>query len=147
MLNWVRIICAAVILWHVVTAWPVDPNPPGPVNPDWPAPSVELQSALAPVVAVMDAAESSKAKAWAGAWEEYLSSIYDDTPPETTGAFKSQLATAMNESASQLNLSGAFPGFTSAMDAAFADYFGAEDAPLDWTKAKEFVSAVVWACH
>lgn len=44
-MTWLRLICAAVILWQVVTAWPVVPPPgpgPGP-GPNPPPPDVVVE--------------------------------------------------------------------------------------------------------
>lgn len=154
--GWTRLICVAIPLWMFMVLAPVSPGPnpnpnpnptPTPVpNPDWPAPPADLQAAMAPVRSVMLAANDQQAAAWAEAWEGYYTSMMDRTPLAGTAAFKSEISTAMNDAAVQLSLAGAFPGFTAAMDGAFASYFGSEDGPLDWNKGKAFVSAVVWAC-
>ena len=151
MTNLFRLICAAVILWQVVTTLPVippGPNPPGPVNPDWPTPSAELQAAIAPVRAVMHQQSTDRAKAavWADDWESYLTSMMDRVALDTTGAFRHDMEFAMNNAAVDHLLVGEFVGFSAAMDQAFEEYFGSDDEPLDWNAAKEFVSAVVWAC-
>lgn len=151
MKTFIQLIGVALMMFALVSAYvPPGPNPnPNPTptpTPDWPAPSADLQAAIAPVRTVMLAANDQQAAAWAGAWEGYYTSMMDRTPLASTAAFKSEISTAMNDAATQLNLAGAFPGFTAAMDGAFASYFGSEDVPLDWSKGKAFVSAVVWAC-
>lgn len=123
------------------------PNPPTPINPDWPTPSAELQAAVAPIKAVMQAADRTKAAAWAGAWEEYLMTFMDRPGLPSTGALKAEIAEEINAAGQELGLAGAFPGFSTAFDAAFTSYFGPEDGPLDWNRAKEFVSAIVWTCQ
>jgi hypothetical protein len=53
----------------------------------------------------------------------------------------------MNAAAQQLQLQGAFPGFSAALEKAFNDYLGDQDVALSADKAQEFVAAIVWACQ
>lgn len=131
--------------FKVKGAAPVVPDKPVVPVPVVDVPTAEMQALIAPVKTVMLKGDPAKAAVWAGVWADYLFAVKTSSPLKTSAEFKSSCKAFTNAAGAKAGLENAFPGFTQAMDAAFASRFGAEDGPLDWNKAIEFVSAVVWA--
>lgn len=126
---------------------PTPPQPtPTPPKPAPPAPSVELQQLVAPIKAILLKGDATKVATWREAWEDYQTMLKAGGMPNTVATYKSGMQLFLRSVAFSEGLENSFPGFSSAMDVAFATRFGTEDAPLDTAKALEFVQAVIWAC-
>lgn len=126
-------------------ASPVEPV--DPVDPI-PAPSAELQAAVKPVREVMSKATDKVQRArWQSIWSDFsLAVVAETTILKSTGDYKAKLVAFASATATKAKLTGAFPGFSAALEQAFVATFGADDAAIDVAKAKDFSQAVAWAC-
>lgn len=122
------------------------PNPSPTPSPAPNVPSQELQNLFAPIRSIVQGADPSKAALFNGAWADYLIQFkVAANVPSSTSQFILATSTYMNAASEKLQLQGAFPGFTNALDAAINSYFGVADAAIDKQKTIDFLAALVWA--
>lgn len=124
---------------------PTPVNPNVPVTPIVTVPSAELQTIMAPVKDVMVKADPAKAAIWLQAWVDFFDSVKANEPFKNAIEFKTATGSFLNAVTARHGLTNAFPGFTAAMDKAFADYFGEDGGKYSPSKVVEFIAATLWA--
>jgi len=125
---------------------PDDPNVPPPVDPS--VPSVELQTAVAPIKQLA-ATNHETAEKMAALYEDVADVLVRDaTVITTTGQIRRAISRAETLFAQRTSMVSGLPGFSAAFNAVMASQLGLEDTSLDAAKRQKAVDvliAVAWA--
>jgi hypothetical protein len=150
MKNIVNIVAVAALLFIGNVYYQEHYKNHEPVSPVAPATYVspQLQSMFTPIKMIVDRAGPDAKAQFAQAWSDYLTVLRSNSAKfDTIGKLRNAHDAFGNTPAfAQLGLAGAFPGFTAACNDAFKMQFGEDDAKLDFRKAEEFYTGLVWAC-